>query len=112
MEPDPSSNPIGTRERPGLSPDPRRERQLKALRERLSLLRDGLLAVREGTRQLSEIEVQRRLTPQETARARALRWEGERLRHELRLLRERFEGLSQAAATRRPANGPARKAGQ
>jgi hypothetical protein len=98
--------------------DPRRERQLKALRERLAQLRESLFAVREGTRQLAEIEVQRRLTPQETARARALRWEGERLRHELWLLRERFEGLDRDVATRGrgPADGPAtrpvRKAGR
>jgi hypothetical protein len=78
--------------------DQRRERELKALRERLSALRDSLGAVREGTRQLAEIEMQRRLTPQEGDRARNLRWEGERLRHELQLLRQRFEGLDRRAA--------------
>jgi hypothetical protein len=107
MDPHPSSNPAGAPERRAPASDPRRERQLKALRERLSALQTSLLAVREGTRQLTEIEAQRRLTPAETARARALRWEGERLRHELQLLRERFESLGRDAATRGPAGGPA-----
>jgi hypothetical protein len=111
-DPDPSPNPLGAPQRPEPGADPRRAGQLKALRERLALLRDSLLAVREGTRQLTEIEVQRRLTPQETARARALRWEGERLRHELWLLRERFEGLDRDVATRGPADGPATRPGR
>ena len=66
-DPDPSSNPVGARERPEPGADPRRARQLKALRERLALLRDSLLAVREGTRQLTEIEVQRRRGRESTA---------------------------------------------
>src|SRR5687768_9967221 len=57
-----------------------RRRELRALRERLAEFQARLVSVRDGTRALSEIEAQRRLTPAETRRARDLRWEGERLR--------------------------------
>jgi hypothetical protein len=99
---------VGPSEGTKRGPDLRRERQLKALRARLSTLRDSLVAVREGTRQLAAIELRRRLTPQEADRARSLRWEGERLRHELQLLRERFESLGPPPAGKpgRPAGSP------
>ena len=98
MESHPNPNAASAPERAAPEVDRRRERELKALRERLIALRDGLGAVREGTRQLAEIEMQRRLTPQESDRARNLRWEGERLRHELLLLRQRFDDLDRRTA--------------
>jgi hypothetical protein len=72
----------------------RRERQLEALRQRVTDLQVRLAAVRDGTQVLAEVEQVRRLSQAETRRARDLRWENERLRHELQLLRERFEAVA------------------
>jgi hypothetical protein len=76
------------------SPAPRRQRELQDIRTSLASVQAGLERVRDGTRELAEIELVRRLTPAEIRRARELRWESERLRHELQLLRERFETLA------------------
>jgi hypothetical protein len=83
--------------------DRRRERDLELLRQRVVDLQVRLAAVRDGTQVLTEAEQVRRLTQAETRRARDLRWENERLRHELQLLRERFEAV--AGRPRRPPAG-------
>jgi hypothetical protein len=72
-----------------------RQASLKALARRLVDLQARLGTVREETRVLSAIEIERRLKPDETRRARSLRWESERLGHELKLLRQSFEALAQ-----------------
>jgi hypothetical protein len=74
--------------------DARRQQALKALAGRLAELQARLSIMREATRDLSAIEIERRLKPDETRRARSLRWESERLSHELKLLRQSFEALA------------------
>jgi hypothetical protein len=82
--------------------DRRRERELELLRQQVVDLQVRLAAVRDGTQVLAEVEQVRRLTQAETRRARGLRWENERLRHELQVLRERFEAVA-GRPRRRPA---------
>jgi hypothetical protein len=82
------------RGRGGAPRDAERGNELRILRRHLSEIQVHLAAVRGGARELAEIEGQRRLTPDEHRRARSLRWESERLRYELQLLRDRFEALT------------------
>ncbi len=57
------------------------------LRERMAEVLSSLARISTAMREIARIETQRPLTPDETRRARDLRWAHERLRLELHLLR-------------------------
>jgi hypothetical protein len=92
--PKPPTGPASAGARGARGEAPRRERQLETLRQRLADLQVRLAAVRDRTQDLAEVERVRPLNQAETRRARDLRWENEHLRHELQLLRERFEAVT------------------
>jgi hypothetical protein len=64
---------------------------LRRLATALALLRREVERVIEETDRLAAIEGRRALTPDEASIARQLRWDGERLRLELAVLREEFD---------------------
>ena len=67
--------------------DDAQKRWLVGLPERLARVQTDLAHVREGIRALSEAETHRKLMPGDRQQGRRLRWEHDRLRHELGLIR-------------------------
>lgn len=75
-----------------------RQRQLMRLRSEVTRVREALALVQGETRQLAEIEANRRLTPGEAKRAAAIRRESQGLGLELELFRREFLRLREEAA--------------
>ena len=71
----------------------RRRAALQRLAGEVRTIREEIEAARASLVALLDIERQRRLTPEEAERVRRMRWDSERLRAELAVLREEFERI-------------------
>jgi CheY-like chemotaxis protein len=66
------------------------QRQMDRLRKQLAQVQEDMGRVRLGVTEVTQIELQRRLTREEARRASQLRMESERLRYELQVIRDEF----------------------